>query len=81
MIDKKKVNEISKMLLNLKEQCKGIKMKTKTIESLFEGAEIRECPYCHTLNLVYLVGSDKEKFDMYFCNKCNNTYMERWDKF
>ena len=80
MINPKKIKEIKKGLHSLEEQCKSIGMENETIDALFEGVEIKDCPYCYTPNLVYVIESKKEKFDMYMCNKCNKIYMKRWDE-
>jgi len=80
MIEDKLIKEIKKIIYDLKEQCKVANMETKTIESFFEGYEISTCPYCHTPNLVCVSENERERFDMYMCNKCNKTYMDCWEK-
>ena len=80
MIEDKLIKKIKKEIYSLKEQCKVVNMETKTIESFFEGVEISNCPYCHTLNLVCVSENKKERWDMYECNKCGKTYMEMWEK-
>ena len=74
----KKVSNIKAELLDLGNKCEELGMTEISIQKFLVGEDVMDCPYCNTFNMYFLTNNRKQQFDMYKCDNCGNTYMQKY---
>ena len=72
---------IKKLLLeqdDLIRKCEDAGMNEIAIQKFMVGEDVMDCPYCNTYNMYFLARNTKQQFDMYKCDNCGKTYMQKY---
>ena len=74
-----KLEDISSKIIHLivkaKKDLNALGMEEKSLDAMFNGKEVIDCPYCHTFNMCEIYYDEKREFTLYECYKCGKSYL------
>jgi len=74
-----KLEDISSKIIHLivkaKKDLNALGMEEKSLDAMFNGKEVIDCPYCHTFNMCEIYFDKKREFTLYECYNCGKSYL------